>query len=46
VLSRFHPDERKDIEEAEAKCVAAVELWLREGFDAASRVANAGEPGA
>ncbi|MBS1707778.1 MAG: aminoacyl-tRNA hydrolase [Armatimonadetes bacterium] len=43
VLSRFHPDERTDIDDAVARCIQALELWLREGFDAASRLANAGE---
>ena len=43
VLSRFDPGERKLIDDAVAKCADAVEVWLADGFDAASRLANAGE---
>ncbi|MBX3110727.1 MAG: aminoacyl-tRNA hydrolase [Fimbriimonadaceae bacterium] len=45
VLSRFHKDERALIDDAVAKCVKAVEVWLADGYEAAALVANSGEPG-
>ncbi len=43
VLSRFDPVERKLVDAAVERCADAVDVWLQEGFDAASRMANAGE---
>jgi PTH1 family peptidyl-tRNA hydrolase len=44
VLGRFRPTERAQVDEAVAKAAAAVLVWVRQGFDACSQLANAGEP--
>lgn len=40
VLSRFHPDERADINKAIEKCVLGCEIWLSEGVEVAMNRVN------
>lgn len=40
VLSRFHPDERVDINKAIEKCVLGCELWLTDGIEIAMNRVN------
>jgi PTH1 family peptidyl-tRNA hydrolase len=35
VLDKFHPDERRDVQDALARTADAVECWLRDGMEAA-----------
>jgi PTH1 family peptidyl-tRNA hydrolase len=44
VLGKFRPGERPTVDEAVAKAAQAVLAWARQGFDACSQLANAGEP--
>ena len=41
VLTRFRPDERKDIDEAIEVCISAIYAWAEQGPDEAMRIANA-----
>jgi PTH1 family peptidyl-tRNA hydrolase len=44
VLSRFLPEEREQVEDACDRAARAVELWVREGLDAAMNRYNRTSP--